>query len=363
MIRPYDDPARRCLKVDDWPSADREAWKMMRRAGHVLDECGMASHWSPATRHKNRRGYGRWLNFVDRHGGIDPEQHPADRVTKDAVHRYLELLAAQGLAPYTVVARIGELRAVISAMTPEKDWQWLADLVTRLRTRARPAVNKRPKLVPSADVFHWGLEHMVAVEGATEGDHDLMAVRYRDGLMIALLAVRPLRVSNLASIRIGHHLVRYGETWLLEFEAHEVKNRQPLELPFPDQLAPYLERYLDHWRPALLRRRETDHLWVTWYGQIMGSKATYRRITKVTERAFGWPLNPHLFRDCAATFIAIEDPEHVRVIGPLLGHASHSTNEKHYNQAQSVEAGRTYQRSLLALRRETRQSKILSESR
>ncbi len=262
-----------------------------------------------------------------------------------------------------MVARIDELRAVVSAMAPINEWQWLTDLVTRLRTRARPVVNKRPKLVPSADLFHWGLEHMVAAEAATEGDQDLMAVQYRDGLMIALLAARPLRVSNLASIRIGHHLVRYGETWLLEFEAHEVKNRRPLELPFPDQLAPYLESYLDHWRPALLRRRETDRLWVTRYGQLMGTKAAYRRITKVTARAFGWPLNPHMFRDCAATFIAIEDPEHVRISAPLLGHTSLSTTEKYYNQAQSVEAGRIYQRSLLALRRETRRSKTLPERR
>ena len=92
---------------------------------------------------------------------------------------------------------------------------------------------------------------------------------------------------------------------------------------------------------------------------VSATQAAYRRITKVTARAFGWPLNPHMFRDCAATFIAIEDPEHVRLSAPLLGHTNLSTTEKYYNQAQSVEAGRVYQRSLLALRRETRRSKIL----
>ncbi len=363
MINPCDDPARRCLKVDDWPSADREAWETILHAGHVLDECGTASHWSSATRHKNRRGYGRWLTFFHNQAGIAASDHPADRVTRDSIRQYLRLLEEQGLAPYTVVARIDELRAVVSAMAPINEWQWLTDLVTRLRTRARPAVNKRPKLVPSADLFHWGLEHMDAVEAATEGNQDLMAVQYRDGLMIALLAARPLRVSNLASIRVGQHLVRYGASWLLVFEAHEIKNRRPFELPFPDGLTPYLDRYLEHWRPVLVGGQELDRLWVTQYGRPMNGKAVHRRITKVTARAFGWPLNPHLFRDCAATFIAIEDPEHVRVIGPLLGHASHSTNEKHYNQAQSVEAGRVYQDSLVALRRETRRSKILPERR
>ena len=139
MTNHFDDPARRCLKVDEWPPADRRAWQLMLREGHVLDDRGIVSHWSPATRHKNRRGYGRWLTSQ---GDIDPGQHPADRVTRHALRKYLRLLQEQRLAPYTIVARIDELRAVISAMAPDRDWQWLTDLVTRLRRQAKPATNK-----------------------------------------------------------------------------------------------------------------------------------------------------------------------------------------------------------------------------
>ena len=71
----------------------------------------------------------------------------------------------------------------------------------------------------------------------------------------------------------------------------------------------------------------------------------------ITRKRFGQPINPHLFRDCFATSIAIRDPEHIRVAAILLGH-SQRTNEKHYNQAQTLEAGRMYQRSLLTLRRQ-----------
>ena len=355
MTNHFDDRSRRCQKVDAWPPADRTAWQLMLREGHVLDGRGPAWHWSPATRHKNRRGYGRWLTFADDQCVIDPGQHPADRVTKQAVRRYISLLLEQCLAPYSIVARIDELRAVISAMAPDRDWQWLTDLVTRLRRQAKPVTNKRSKLVPSADLFDWGLRCMDAV--ATDDDPCLSAVRYRDGLMIALLAVRPLRVSNMASIRIGHHLVGRGQSWLLVFEAHEVKNRRPLELPFPDGLTPYLDRYLEHWRPVLVGGQESDRLWITQYGHPMNGKSVHRRITKVTKRAFGSPLNPQLFRDCAATFIAIEDPEHVRLSAPLLGHASLSTTERYYNQAQTLEAGRLYQEAIVTQRREMRRSK------
>lgn len=153
----FDEPSRRCLKVDAWPPADRRAWQIMLREGHVLDNPGLVSHWSPATRHKNRRGYGRWLTFVSSEGGIDRSHHPADRVTRHALRQYLRLLQEQRLAPYTIVARIDELRAVISAMAPDRGWQWLIDLVTRLRRQAKPATNKRTRLVPSVDLFHWGV--------------------------------------------------------------------------------------------------------------------------------------------------------------------------------------------------------------
>ncbi len=66
------------------------------------------------------------------------------------------------------------------------------------------------------------------------------------------------------------------------------------------------------------------------------------------------PLNPHLFRDCAATSIAIEDPEHVRISASILGHASLATTEKYYNQARTLEAGRLYQKSVVTMRQEMR---------
>ena len=354
---PFQDPSRRCPKIEEWPEADRTAWERATRKGHVLDDPGPACHWSPATLHKNRRGYGRWLTFLLDHDLVTPGQHPADRVTKEAVRQYLTLLEDQGLAPYTLVARIDELRAVIASMAPDRDWRWLTELVTRLRRRARPVTNKRSRLAPSKDLFGLGLALMEEAE-ATEGPNPVLrAVRFRDGLMIALLAARPLRISNLVSIRLGQHLIRQGAGWALVFEPHEMKNRRPFEIPFPRELETALDTYLQTWRPILLQDHEMDHLWITQYGHPMNSKAAYARVTNVTLRALGKSLNPHLFRDCAATSVAIEDPEHVRIIAAILSHASHATAERYYNQAQSLEAGRVYQKLIAARRREMRTSR------
>jgi len=53
----------------------------------------------------------------------------------------------------------------------------------------------------------------------------------------------------------------------------------------------------------------------------------------------GLPINPHLLRDFAVTFVALNDPKHIGIAGPILGHTVPRTTERHYIQALQVEAG------------------------
>lgn len=49
-------------------------------------------------------------------------------------------------------------------------------------------------------------------------------------------------------------------------------------------------------------------------------------------------MTPHNFRHLAATTIATENPEGVSDIALVLGHASFSTGEAHYNKARQSDA-------------------------
>ena len=51
-------------------------------------------------------------------------------------------------------------------------------------------------------------------------------VQYRDGLIMALLAARPFRLKNLASVQLGTHLRLIGNTFWLIFKEQEVKNHK-----------------------------------------------------------------------------------------------------------------------------------------
>ncbi len=115
--------------------------------------------------------------------------------------------------------------------------------------------------MPAAALFALGLDLMAEAEAMPAGGEIEAALAFRDGLMVALLATRPLRQRNLLAIEIGRHLLQVGEGWLLAFEDKETKTRRPLEFTVPQALHAPLDRYLRHWRPLLLaigRRRHPD---------------------------------------------------------------------------------------------------------
>ncbi|MEL6226804.1 MAG: hypothetical protein AAFR01_07255, partial [Pseudomonadota bacterium] len=79
-LHPCEDPARRCLKVEDWPGEDRAAWNAIFTEGDLLEgDAGPGAHWSAATREFRRKGYGRWLNFLIVTDRLDRSTPPAAR--------------------------------------------------------------------------------------------------------------------------------------------------------------------------------------------------------------------------------------------------------------------------------------------
>ncbi len=56
-LHPFEDPLRRCLKLEEWPEADRLAWDAALAPGDLLDgTMGAGHHWCSATREKYRKG-------------------------------------------------------------------------------------------------------------------------------------------------------------------------------------------------------------------------------------------------------------------------------------------------------------------
>ncbi|MGC2080449.1 MAG: hypothetical protein WA728_31450 [Xanthobacteraceae bacterium] len=345
---------RCCLPIVAWPEQDRLAWEARTRPAGLFEQKGAGAEWSPRSRIKTAKGYGRWLCWLEQKGLLDPALTPGARVTKPLIADYVAMLSAS-CAPYTVVCRLQELYDTLRVLAPDTDWRWLAELWMRLGRRAEPVRNKRVRLRPTRDLVDLGRGMMKSAEHVKGWSRRRRAVEYRDGLMIAVRAYRPLRLSNFTSIVLGVHLVQQRGAWWLKFTAGEMKAKRPYEVAFPRALIPELEHYLAVHRPVLLAGEtgqlspSTDALWVSEIGTMLENGALATRIRKHTRKAFGASLPPHWFRDAAATSIAEEDPRHVCDAHHVLGN-TRATTEKYYNQARSLEASRRHQALLAVLR-------------
>src|ERR1700757_1334216 len=70
----------------------------------------------------------------------------------------------------------------------------------------------------------------------------------------AILLSSPLRIANLARLRLDRHLVRPGgarSLWQIDIPAHEVKNNQALVYELRRQTTTLADRYIRRFRPSL----------------------------------------------------------------------------------------------------------------
>jgi len=283
---------------------------------------------------KAEKGYGRFLTHLKFH---DPEallEPPIERITPDRVRAYARRLEAIGNGTQTILCRLQELGEMAKAFDPTKDWSFINRVSSRIRARHKP-VRDKSNLRLSDELFELGLELMARARHT----RDLKAaIDYRDGLIIAFLSLVPLRRRNLSDFKLGRNLIDLSQRLLVVFEETETKTHALLEIEWPESLIEALDEYLVIYRPILEARDGRWHrpadsfLWLSKDGSPMTESAIYDRIRSRTKAKFGTALNPHLFRDAAATTMAIADP--------------FSTTEKHYQQAKTYEAHQAYLKAI-----------------
>lgn len=345
MRRRPQPPGHDAVALDAWPAADRAALDRASAGGSPFGRTGRAARWRPATRHALVGAYSRWLGFLLGLGCRLEEEAPPDRITPERMESYARFLIAR-CAPVTVASYLGQLHMFARDLWPERDRRWLCDLQAQQQRMADPVRLKAARIVPQSDLLRLGCDLMAEADAMPLAD-DMPAgphhpaLVFRDGLMIALLAMRPLRQRNFLRLQLHRHLRQDETGWTLAIPGVETKTHQSLNLPFPQILVPSLERYLEVYRPLLLAMRgpRASHhpgraavadLWVSRCGTAMTEGALQKLLRRHTRARFGHEVNCHLFRDCMASSVADDDPEDVRIAADLLGHRSLQTTQRHY---------------------------------
>jgi hypothetical protein len=251
------DPDRRCKPLAEWPAIDRTLWQAALVPGDLLEEGGSRARRAEYSNRNAIYGYGRWLTWLERQGLLEVESSPADRIIPARVAAYIADLEKHN-ATQTLLNRLQELAAVAVVMDPDRDWSWIYRMYSQIRSRHGPARPKRHRLVPIRELFDLGIALMTGAEQVHTAC--ARAVVYRDGLIIALLAARPLRLRNLTGLALDRTLVSRGIQWWIEFPASETKTEEPIELPWPEPLVGCLETYLARHRGVLagLRKGSTQ---------------------------------------------------------------------------------------------------------
>jgi integrase/recombinase XerD len=254
-------PQPKSHKLVDWPTQDRNLWTQITGSGDIFDEQGAGGHWSAEYKKQMGYAYGRWLTFIQKHYLHLLESSPPERLAPETLKGYITYLCEEvsSESVFIYVSRLYELAKVMSKQihpktNPSERWAWFKKLVKDLKTRATPK-NKRLRMVDADQIYQLGKKLMDEAEAYLESDDasrpsKYQALQYRDGLIIALLAARPMRRKNITGIVIGEHLTREGDLYHLNFEADDVKNRHPLEFAIPQELTPYMGTYLKTYRPA-----------------------------------------------------------------------------------------------------------------
>jgi integrase len=285
---------------------------------------------------------------------LDPEQAAAERWPAERLRSYLASMRARGLSAATICNDLKSLERALAVIERGADLSHLQNAVKRLSGVADQQ-RKRGRLQEPSRLLALGRQLMAEAAKGLRQHPRMDAALFRDGLQLALLALRPLRKRNFAALQIGKHLVREGVDWRLVIDRSETKTKQPIDVPFPDDLVPELHAYLERYRPLLAGERYTgDRLWVSYRFTPQAAHSIQLKIVEHTEKAFGISVNPHLFRDCAATSIVINDPDNVRMAAAILGHRSFATTERHYNMARSMQAGHAFHHVLKERRRKVR---------
>lgn len=330
---------RKRLLEQDWPEADRTIWQTAFVFGDVFEKDGAGVHLSAPTRYNLRYAYGRWLAHLAGTQAPALALEPVARVTPARVRAFADALATTN-TPRSTAATLRHFRHALRILGAHNDFTWIAAIACRLKA-TYPARSKHHRVKTSDELFSLGLALMDQAEAGRNGSRKPTikdAQLYRDGLAIALLAVVPLRRSNLAQLSIGRNLLQAGAEWVICLSADETKSRREYEASL-GSVSPRVDHFLQVFRPVFHNATKHPALWPSTKGVPLTGNAVYDLIIRRTRAHFGQAVNPHLFRDGAATLWALQAPAVIEGASALLGH-SDVKMMRYYNQARSIAAGR-----------------------
>jgi integrase/recombinase XerD len=284
--------------------------------------------------------YRRWLGFLKANCPDDLSISPAERITPERVRAFIEDLSAN-TRPSSVAIAAARLYDAARLIAPTTDWSWLRSLKSRLGSSVR-TMDRFDRLVPPVQTLNFGIELMDTALMLPTSDGKQRAIQYRDGLILALLSLWLPRRRSIAALTVSRHLEFDHAGMNILLHPSDTKAKRTESFRVPEQLLPYLMRYLKEIRPVLVGDSAHDGFWGSYRGPPLSAGRIYDIGRARTTAKFGKAMGLHDFRLAGPTFLATDAPEKIGLVPGILQHASPEVGEQHYNLARSVEASRRF---------------------
>jgi integrase len=160
---------------------------------------------------------------------------------------------------------------------------------------------------------------------------------------IAILQIGPLRIKNLAALRLDRHLVRPGgpkSLWQNDIPPHEVKNNQATVYELPRRTTALIDRYIRRFRSSL-GAPSNPYLFPVGSGH-KGPPKLSQQIRRVLADWVGIYMTPHQFRHFAGRVLQQHCRDPYPAITQLLAHKDVRTAMTYYGPPDTLSAGRFY---------------------
>jgi integrase len=243
-----------------------------------------------------------------------------------------------------------------SLLAPKQDWSWLREIACDRELDADPKP-RFDRIVTSERLVEAGLGQIRSARQNPRLRTCWRATMIRNGLMVALLALAPIRLKNLVDLTLGTSFKRIGDRWWIVLGRRDTKSGSPDERPVPRYLNRAIATYLTYARPVLLGGREftigeedggrseaaelVGGLWIGERGEHLGYSQVERAIMEATRRTIGRAISPHDFRRNGATTARFHAGSEPHLASGLLHHRDREVTEN-YNLASSFEAAQRF---------------------
>jgi len=249
--------------------------------------------------------YARDLRALCAYAG--KKEQAIESLDRRDLEAFARQLMTNGLAPRSVARAIACVRGLYKFLLLEK--RIAADPAEDLRApRAWPAL---PKYLDMQEV-----DRLLAQPDTTN------ARGVRDKALIELLYATGLRVTELLNLKAGDINLAAGYLTCIG------KGDKQRIVPLGESAADWVRRYIADARPALLKGRKSNWLFVNAKGGTQLSRVGFWKVLKNygIKAGVSRDISPHVLRHSFATHL-LERGADLRAIQMMLGHADLSTTQ------------------------------------